>query len=116
MIGNATACMSSLARVVTLISMAQLTIIAAIKARAGHEDEVFAGLSGLIAPTRAEDGCARYDLHRDLEDPTRFVFYETWKSEAHLVRHLESEHVTSNRERLGPFIEQLVLQRLERVG
>ena len=96
--------------------MANLTIIATIQARAGHEDEVFAGLRGLIDPTRAEDGCARYDLHRDLEDPTRFVFYETWESDAHLARHLESKHVTANRERVGPFIEQLVLQRLEQVG
>ena len=98
-----------------MLDMAQLTIIATIHARSGHEKEVFAGLRSLIGPTRAEDGCVRYDLHCDLEDPTRFVFYETWESEAHLARHLESEHVTANRERTGPWIEELVLQRLERV-
>lgn len=97
------------------VRMAHLTIIATIRARAGHEDEVLDGLRGLIAPTRSEDGCARYDLHRDLEDPTRFVFYETWESQEHLARHLESAHIVANRERVGSSIEDIALQRLEQV-
>lgn len=95
--------------------MPQLTILATIRARAGHEGAVRDGLRGLLAPTRAEDGCVRYDLHRDLEDPTCFVFYETWESEAHLARHLESAHILANRARVGDLIEGIAMQRLERV-
>ncbi len=94
--------------------MTHLTVIATINARPGDEDQVLAGLRGLIAPTRAEHGCIRYDLHRDLESSTRFVFYETWESAAHLERHLDSDHIVRNRERIGNMIESLTLMRLER--
>lgn len=95
--------------------MAQLTILATIRARSGHEDAVLDGLHGLVAPTRAENGCVRYDLHRDLEDPTRFVFHETRASEEHLARHLASAHIVAHRERVGTLIESLSLQRLQRL-
>lgn len=95
--------------------MPQLTIIATIQASAGHEATVLEGLRGLVAPTRAEEGCVRYDLHRDLENPTQFVFREIWESEEHLARHLESAHITAHRERVGSLIEGITLQRLERV-
>jgi quinol monooxygenase YgiN len=95
--------------------MPKLTIVATIRARPGHEEAVLEGLRGLVAPTRAEEGCAHYDLHRDLEDPRRFVFHETWESEAHLARHLQSPHIVAHRARVGSLIEEIALQRLERV-
>lgn len=96
--------------------MSKLTVIATIQARPGHEAAVREGLLGLVAPTRSEEGCLNYDLHQDLEDPTRFVFHETWESAFHLERHLESEHIVANRERIGSSIEALTVRRLERIA
>ena len=92
-----------------------LTVVATIRARSGSEVPVREGLEGLLAPTRAEEGCVTYDLHVDLEDPCRFVFYETWQSEAHLEAHLASAHITANRERIGAMLEGVELLRLRRV-
>jgi quinol monooxygenase YgiN len=95
--------------------MSELTVIATIQARSGDEDTVREGLLGLIAPTRAEEGCLNYDLHRDLEDPGRFVFHENWESRAHLDRHLASAHIVANRERIGEMIASLTVKLLERI-
>lgn len=70
-----------------------LTVIARVKAKPGAERRVEEELRKLLTPTRAEDGCINYDMHRSLEDPTLFLFHETWTSEAHLQRHLDSPHI-----------------------
>lgn len=46
-----------------------LTIIAKPEARPGKEQEVFGACPALPAPTRAEEGCLTYGLHRSTEDP-----------------------------------------------
>ena len=54
--------------------MPVLTIVARIKAKPGKEAEIKEVLTGLLAPTRAEDGCLTYDLHVDNEDPGLLLF------------------------------------------
>ena len=44
-------------------------------------------------PTRAEPGCLRYDLYRDLKDPAVWIFFEEWESAAQLQAHTESAHL-----------------------
>ena len=56
--------------------MSQLTIIATITAKAGHEAKVRQALLDLIPPTAKEPGFIQYDLHESLDDPLVFVFYE----------------------------------------
>lgn len=56
----------------------QLTIVAKIEAKPGSEDLVYQELQNLIAPTQVEDGCLNYDLHRSIENPALFLFYENW--------------------------------------
>ncbi len=72
-----------------------LSVVAALKARPGKEDDLRRVLLTLIEPTRAEDGCVQYDLHVHATDPSRFVFYENWTSREHLDRHLASPHLTA---------------------
>ena len=45
-----------------------LTVIASLKAKPGQENALFAALSSLIAPTRAEPGCILYEMHRSHEN------------------------------------------------
>jgi quinol monooxygenase YgiN len=47
----------------------------------------------LVAPTRAEEGCINYDLHRSVEDPGTFMFYENWQSQLLWEQHMESPHL-----------------------
>ena len=66
----------------------ELTVLARIRAKAGKEEEVLREILSLIPPTRAEDGCINYDLHRSQEDPALFLLYETWRSRRDLDEHL----------------------------
>lgn len=60
--------------------MAQLTIIASIKANENKIELVKTELLKLIEATRSEQGCISYDLHQDNNDPSHFVLYENWES------------------------------------
>ncbi|MEN8007866.1 MAG: putative quinol monooxygenase [Candidatus Krumholzibacteriota bacterium] len=67
-----------------------LTIVARIKAKPGREDALATVLTKLIAPTRIEAGCLQYDMHRDLEDPGNFLFFENWETKEQWLAHMES--------------------------
>ena len=51
-----------------------LTIVAHIHAVPGKEELVQSELEKLVPITRKEAGCLQYDLHRDNDDPTHFLF------------------------------------------
>lgn len=70
-----------------------LTVVAQITAKKGREEEVLNVLKGLIGPTHQEEGCLDYDLHRSLENPAEFVFYENWVSREALDRHSCTPHL-----------------------
>jgi quinol monooxygenase YgiN len=70
-----------------------LTVVAEVRAKRGKEAELRGVLTGLVGPTRKEEGCVQYILHVDNQDPGHFVFYETWKSTAHLETHVASPHM-----------------------
>jgi quinol monooxygenase YgiN len=69
-----------------------LTIIARFKAKSGIEAQVKQDLLDMIAPSRAESGCITYDLHQDTQDPSVFVLYEIWQSQAALDFHLKTPY------------------------
>jgi quinol monooxygenase YgiN len=75
--------------------MSNLTVIAKVVAKKGSVERVRAELLKLIEPTRKENGCLEYTLHRDNDDPAIFLFYETWQSRDSLSAHMESEHFKS---------------------
>ncbi|WP_404786923.1 putative quinol monooxygenase [Altericista sp. CCNU0014] len=73
--------------------MTPLTVIARIKAKPGMEKQMQQDLLGLLTPTRAEAGCITFDLLMDANDPTVFVLYENWESQAALDSHFEQPYV-----------------------
>lgn len=70
-----------------------ISIVARVKAKSGIEDEVFTTLKSLVEPTRKEQGCISYVLHRSLDDPTLFIFYEQWSSREDIDRHMHAAHI-----------------------
>ncbi len=72
-----------------------LAMVVEFRALPGREADLRSALLALVAPTRAEDGCLRYDLHDDPEDPARFAFYEVWASPAHHRAHDATDHVAA---------------------
>jgi len=72
-----------------------VTVVVRIRAKEGREAEVRRELLALLAPTRAERGCLNYDMHEMPDEPTLFLFHETWACDADLDRHLMEPHVQS---------------------
>src|SRR5512140_3091191 len=77
-------------------------VIARHFARPDTVDAVRGILRSLIAPTRAEPGCLKYELFQNVDDPTDFTFVETFASDAALAAHAAAPYVASLAATLGP--------------
>lgn len=70
-----------------------VTVTAHIKAKTGLEEKLKEELLSLVEPTRSEAGCISYDLYRDQENQSIFMFYESWKSKGDLEQHLQKSYL-----------------------
>jgi quinol monooxygenase YgiN len=69
-----------------------VTLVVLLKSREGQEPLLEAELRALVGPTRKEDGCITYDLHRGADTPAAFMLHEVWESrEAHRL-HTQTPH------------------------
>ena len=65
-----------------------ISVVAQIRAKAGHEDQVRTMFSALAAPSQKESGCLKYHVFEDKYYTGSFFTYEEWESEAALDKHL----------------------------
>ena len=65
-----------------------ITVIATTRAKAGMEDKVRKAFASLIAVSRKEPGCLRYDILEDIHYTGRIYTHEEWESEGALHAHL----------------------------
>lgn len=68
------------------------TLVVTLKVKKGQEKALLAAAAPCIGATRKEKGCVAYELIQDIDDPSRFVFYERWTSTDALAAHLNAEH------------------------
>jgi quinol monooxygenase YgiN len=69
-----------------------VTLIVQLRPREGQETLLEAELRALVGPTRKEDGCLTYDLHRSAEGPSAFLLDEVWASREAHSRHTNTPH------------------------
>ena len=67
----------------------KISVVAQIRAKSGHEDEVRSGLEKLVGPSQKEAGCLKYNVFEDKHYTGSFFTYEEWESEAALDTHLQ---------------------------
>ncbi|ASK27882.1 antibiotic biosynthesis monooxygenase [Neisseria chenwenguii] len=68
----------------------KITAVITVKPECRQElQEVF---QALIPASRREAGNIRYDLHQDLQNENRFVFFENWRDQAAVDEHNASAH------------------------
>lgn len=79
------------------MSNQKVDVVAHIHAKPGKEVELRKVLESFVAPTRLEDGCIRYDLFVDLDNPHKFTFIEEWASRDALNKHSQSTHIQEGR-------------------
>ena len=91
----------------------QLPIIVKFKVKPDKIELVTSELLKILEPTRKEDGCILYDLHRDLEDPTVLMFYEIWETVDHWRVHDKQEHIAKFRKAIDGAVESITFNKLE---
>jgi len=69
-----------------------VTLAVIFRPREGQDMMLEAELRALIGPTRKEEGCLRYDLHRSIEGPGAFLLHEIWESRECHTAHTKTDH------------------------
>ena len=69
-----------------------VTLIVLLRAREGQETILEAELRGMVAPTRKEEGCLRYDLYRSADTPGALLLHEVWETRDAHTQHTYSSH------------------------
>jgi quinol monooxygenase YgiN len=69
-----------------------VTLVVILRAKPGQETLLAAELRALVPPTRREDGCLIYDLHRTIEPPDAFLLHEVWSTREHHRLHTKTPH------------------------
>jgi quinol monooxygenase YgiN len=69
-----------------------VTLIVQLRPREAQEMLLEAELRALVSPTRKEDGCLTYDLHRSAEGPSAFLLHEVWASREAHSKHTNTPH------------------------
>ena len=78
-----------------------INVVAVITAKPGSEDAVREAMQGLVAPTRAEEGCLSYDLSESVAAPGTFITVEEWSDPSDLDAHMATPHIQSALQVLG---------------
>jgi quinol monooxygenase YgiN len=95
----------------------KLRIIARLESKPEKVAELREVLLGLLAPTREEAGCIRYEMLENQADPTEFTFTEEWTDAAALAAHFESDHIRNALARFPDLLaKELDLRRYSLVG
>ena len=69
-----------------------LTIVATVTVRAEFKDDILKSIKTVVDATRREPGNIFYDVYEDVANPLKFVFIETWKSQAAIDAHNKTTH------------------------
>jgi quinol monooxygenase YgiN len=69
-----------------------VTLIVILRAREGQETLLEAELRALVGPSRKEDGCLIYDLHRSIDTPGALLLHEVWASRDAHTEHIHTQH------------------------
>ncbi len=69
-----------------------VTLAVFLRAKEGQHLLLEAELRALVGPTRKEEGCLQYDLHRGADQPTTFLLHEVWESRDHHAAHTRTDH------------------------
>src|SRR5216683_4184684 len=69
-----------------------VTLIVILRAREGQETLLEAELRALVSPSRREEGCITYNLHRAIDTPGALLLHEVWASREAHTEHTNTPH------------------------
>jgi quinol monooxygenase YgiN len=74
--------------------MAQINVVAVLKAKEGREADVTAAFTPVLEASRKHKGCVRYDLFSAEGAPSTFIMLETWESQEDIDEHMKSPELS----------------------
>jgi quinol monooxygenase YgiN len=96
--------------------MAEIAVVAISVAKPGYEEQLRKALEGIVGPTREEPGALQYDLHRDVQEPRRFVFVERWASKEALAAHAASAHIAAYKKAVADWVEHAEIRVVSKIA
>jgi len=69
-----------------------VTLMVILRAREGQETLLEAELRALVSPSRREEGCLTYNLHRSIDTPGVLLLHEVWASREAHAEHTHTPH------------------------
>jgi quinol monooxygenase YgiN len=90
-------------------------VVAIFIAKPGKTEELGALLCSVAKATQADQGVIFYHLHQDVKEPRRFVFFESWSSQADIDLHDATAHIAALREKLPALIEHGEVNNLKQI-
>jgi len=82
-----------------------ITVIAKLKVKAGSEAAFEAAGREMISKVGAEAGTQTYILHKDVRDPSTFIYYEVYQDQAALDAHGKTDHMKAFGGKIGALLE-----------
>jgi quinol monooxygenase YgiN len=76
------------------MSVADLEVVAILKAKDGQADRLQAALQAFVGPTREEPGCLSYELFESGAAAGTFITVERWRSQQDVDSHLKAPHMS----------------------
>jgi quinol monooxygenase YgiN len=95
--------------------MSEVAVVAILVAKPGKEEELRQVLEANVEPTRKERGALQYDLHRDNDEPRRFIFVERWESQDALDAHGQSTHIQAFRAKAPALCEHSEVRKATKI-
>ena len=96
--------------------MSEIAVVAISVAKPGFEAQLLEALEGIVGPTRKEQGVLQYDLHRDVQEPRRFVFVERWESREALAAHAKSAHIEAYKRAVADWVEHAEIRVVSKIA
>lgn len=95
-----------------------LVILVLLRALPGREEEAAALITGQLARIREQEpACLSIAVHRQAEDPARFMLHETWSDAASFDEFVTTRpYMLDYLERLGALLSDREMTRWEAVG
>jgi quinol monooxygenase YgiN len=84
----------------------KIVLIARLKVKKGMEDDAKRAALSIVAPSRAEAGCLNYDFHQSIDDPTVFIWHETWSNKEAIETHGKSAHFANFSEEIKDLVDE----------
>lgn len=69
-----------------------IKLIVSLAVRRGQQAQFLAAMDTNARASRAEPDCLGFEVIEDLDDPSRFVLYETYVDDAAMDAHRETAH------------------------